>query len=103
MITTIDLAGIRARSREFHCWRATKLATPDDECILQHAPLFQILEQGADGLVGFAGETSVAFFQIIVTVPRLAVTVPDLNEPHAPFDQPAGNQHLPSLRAVAVH
>ena len=29
--------------------------------------------------------------------------VPDLHEPHAALDQPAGDQNLPGLRARAVH
>ena len=30
---------------------ATELAPPDNQCILQHAPLFEILEQGCTGLI----------------------------------------------------
>ena len=41
--------------------------------------------------------------QIVVAVPRLAIAVPHLDEPHAPFDQPPGDQNLPGLIAGAIH
>ena len=42
-------------------------------------------------------------FKIVVAVPRLAGAVPQLHEPHASLDQPAGDQQLPGLDAGAVH
>ncbi len=39
---------------------------------------------------------------VVVVVPRLAVAVPHLHEPHAALDQPPGDEHLPRLHAVAV-
>ena len=40
---------------------------------------------------------------IVVAVPRLPLAVPDLHEPHAPLDQPPGDENLPGLHARAVH
>ena len=64
--------------------------------------LLEVGEQGADRLVALAGELGVVDFDVVVVVPRLALAVPDLHEPHAALDQPAGDQNLPGLRAVAV-
>ena len=48
-------------------------------------------------------QLAVADFEVVVAVPRLALAVPDLHEPHAALDQPPGDQHLPRLHAGAVH
>ena len=39
---------------------------------------------------------------VVVAVPGLDVAVIELDEPHAPLDQPAGDQELPGLDAGAV-
>ena len=41
-------------------------------------------------------------FEVVVVVPGLPGAVPDLDEAHAALDQPAGDQDLPRLHAVAV-
>ena len=41
--------------------------------------------------------------QVLVIVPGLAGPAPDLDEPHAALEQPAGDQELPGLGARPVH
>src|SRR6266550_2343249 len=40
---------------------------------------------------------------IIVIVPRLTFTVPDLHETDTALDETAGDQNLPRLRPLSVH
>ena len=49
------------------------------------------------------GQVAVVDLEVVVAVPRLAGAVPDLHEPHAALDQPAGDENLPGLHAGAVH
>jgi hypothetical protein len=51
---------------------ATKLAAPDDECVFQHAAIFEVLEERGDGLIAFCGEALMGFFDAVVAVPGLA-------------------------------
>lgn len=39
---------------------------------------------------------------MLVAIPGLAGSVPDLHIPYAAFDKAAGDQHLPPLHAVAI-
>ena len=72
-----------------------------ERLVEQAAPL-EIGDQRADGLVALAGEVAVVDFDVVVVVPGLPLAVPDLHEPHAALDQPAGDENLPGLRAFAV-
>ena len=60
------------------------------------------MSSAAIGLVALAGQLAVVDLDVVVVVPRLAVAVPDLHEPHAALDQPPGDQQLPGLHAGAV-
>ena len=42
-------------------------------------------------------------FDVVVVIPGLALTVPDLYETHAAFEQTAGDEELAGLSGVAVH
>src|SRR3712207_5649500 len=39
---------------------------------------------------------------VVVVVPWLAVPMPDLHEPYAALDEPAGDKNLPGLQTVAI-
>ena len=45
VVAAVDLAGIRAGLRQFDGGRAAEFAAPDDERVLEHAALLEILEQ----------------------------------------------------------
>ena len=79
--------------------RAAELAAPDDQRVVEQAALLQVLDQRRAGLVGVARSS---FFrsadEVAVLVPRL---VEDLHEPHAPLDQPAGQQAVVGERRLA--
>src|ERR1017187_318364 len=64
---------------------AAKLAPPQNEGIVEHAPLFQILNQGRAGLVGFPALLTDAARQIAVMVPPWVI---ELNEPNVALGQP---------------
>src|SRR5688572_16387761 len=42
------------------------------------------------------------FFDLLMTVPRLSFAMPDLDETHSSFEQPARDQELPGLRPATV-
>ena len=64
--------------------------------------MFEIGEEGGEALAAFVGEAAVAFLNVVVAVPRLERTVPDLDVAHAALYEAAGNEHLFRLRGVAV-
>ena len=78
---------------------AAELPAPDDQRAVEQPTLLQIREQGREGLVHFLGLLRQACFEILMMVPAAG---PDLDETHAAFDQPPGDEHLFALGAVAV-
>jgi hypothetical protein len=103
VVAAVDFAGIGAWGGEFDGGGASEFAAPDDQGFVEQPALFEVLEQGADGLVAFAGEAAVIDFEVVVIVPGLAGAVPDLDEADAAFDEASGDEDLPGLLALAVH
>ena len=69
---------------------AAELSAPDDERVVEHSALLEVLDQRVAGLVdvlALAGHTAV---DVGVVVP---VVVVDLDEADAAFDQAAGHEH----------
>src|SRR6185436_17976839 len=95
--------GVRAGRRHLDRRGPAELAAPDDQRVLEHPALLQVLEERAERLVELAAKAAMADFEVVVVVPRLAGARPDLDEAHALLDQPARNQELPRLGPVAVH
>ena len=56
-------------------------------------------ETMADALVALSGEPAVIDFNIVVVVPGLALTVPELDKAHALFQQAPGDEQLPGVDA----
>ena len=46
---------VSAASTHFDGRSAAEFAAPEDECLVKQSPLFQIDEQGANGLVALLG------------------------------------------------
>ena len=88
--------------RKFDRRGAAEFAAPDDEGVVEEAALFEIGEEGGEALAAFVGEAAVAFLNVVVAVPRLERTVPDLDVAHAALYEAAGNEHLFRLRGIAV-
>ena len=65
--------------------RAAELSTPDDEGILEHPPLLQVLDQRGAGPVGDLAVLRDVVHQVPVLIPRF---VEDLHEPDAALEQP---------------
>ena len=103
VVAAVDLALIGARGGQFDGRGAAELAAPDDERLVEQAAALEVGQQGGDGLVGFAGEASVLHFEVVMAVPGLSVTVPELDEAYAAFGESAGDEELPSQDRVAVH
>src|SRR5579859_3436400 len=103
MVAAIDLAGIGTRRWQFNGGSAAKFSAPDDQRVFQHAALFEVLEQRADGLIAFLRQPFMIDLEVVMVVPRLAGAVPDLHEANAALEQAAGNEHLAGLGALAVH
>ena len=102
VVAAVDFAGIGTGLGEFDDWGAAEFAAPDDEGFVEHAALFEVFEESADGLVGFGGEAAVIDFEVVVIVPWLAFAVPELDEADPAFDEPAGDERLAAVDIVAV-
>src|SRR5215510_6778482 len=76
MIASVNLSGIGTRLWQLHRWGSSKFSAPDDKRILEHASLFEILEQRANGLITGFGQVAMVHFDVVVIVPRLAGAMP---------------------------
>ena len=80
-------------------WLATELTAPDDQGLIEHPALLEILDQSRDGLVGIAGMDAVVAFEAAVGIPVIIVMRPagvDLDKANAALDKPPGQQALPT-------
>ena len=102
VIPSVDFPLVGTRSRHFHRRSAPKFPTPDHKHVIQHASLFQILDQGRNGLVRFPRESAVVHLDVIVVVPRLTGPMPELDKTHSALHQTAGDEQLPALLGIAV-
>src|SRR5262249_55546955 len=76
---------------------AAELAGPDDQGGVEQAAALEVGEQGADGLVDGAGGVLVPLLEGAGLVPAVGAAdggAGQLEEPHAPLDQAAGQQAL---------
>ena len=91
-----------AELRQLGHRRAAELAAPHHQRGFQQAALLQVLEEGGDGPVPFAGQLAVHLLDAVVIVPRLSVAAPYLNEAHAALQQAARDEQLAAMHAAAV-
>ena len=87
-VVVASLAPLRER-------HPSELRVPQHERVLQQAALLEVAQQARDRLVGRQAHRRQLFQDAVVVVPivgRTARSAPDLDEPHAPFDQPPGQQ-----------
>ena len=70
---------------------AAKFTAPNHEGVIEHAALFQVLDEGGAGLIGFAGLVSNAGGQIAMMIPALVV---ELDKAHSAFGQAASEQTI---------
>ena len=78
--------------------RAAELAAPDDQRVVEHAALLEIVHQRRRAAIDFLGRAGDVAFHVAVVVP---VAVIELDEPHAALGQPPGQQAVGGERAVA--
>jgi hypothetical protein len=102
VVTAVDFSRISTGGWKFNGWRAAEFAAPDDQSILEHAALFEIGEQGADRLVGFPGQLAMKLREVVVVVPGLSFSMPNLYKSHPTLQQTPGNQQLTGLGPGAV-
>ena len=88
---------------QFDRRRPPKLATPDDQGLVKHPPLFQIRHQCGDGLVNLTRQLPMGFLDLRMIVPRLARTVPKLDVTDTPFEQSPSDQGLACMHSGTVH
>ena len=103
VITAVNFAGIGSGCGQFNGGRTSEFAGTQHQRIVQHAALLQVHQKRGDSLIAFAGQLAMAIFQIVVAIPGLTGTMPELHETDAPLQQPAGNQQLARLHSLAVH
>ena len=70
--------------------RPTELSAPDDQSVIEHTALFEILDEGVAGLIDVLALAGHAACEIAVVVPVVEV---DLREAHAAFGEAAGHEH----------
>ena len=70
----------------------SKFTTPNDECVLEQAPLFQVAQQGGDGLVGSPTVTSVVLGYILVRIPATGISRIQLNKANTTLDHSAASR-----------
>src|SRR5271155_4202640 len=81
---------------DLDAWRPSKLGSPDDNRLVQHAPLFQVFQQRGDRLIHAGSQFAVIFLEIGVRVPAVIfgshAAVKDLDKPNTALDQSPGSQ-----------
>ena len=103
VIAAIDFTGVGSFLGHFHDRGAAEFTAPDDEGFVEEAALFQVGEKGGDGLVTFSRELAVVDLEVVMIVPGLPGSVPDLYEADATLDEASGDEHLAALKGVAIH
>ena len=84
---------------------ATEFTAPDNECVVEHAAILEVLHQRGGGLVGLAALVAQSARQSAVLIPAGMVK---LDEPHAalsqsPRLQAVGGEGAWFFHVVAVH
>ncbi len=102
VVAAVLLARVRARRRQLHGGRPPELSAPDHQRVVQHPPLFEVLQQRSDRPVHLLRQVPVAGLDVVVVVPGLARAVVELDKPHAALQQPAGDEHLLGVDAGTV-
>ena len=78
--------------------RPAELAAPDDQGLVEHAALLEVLDQGGGAAVDLGGGPADVALEVAVVVP---VAVIELDEPDAALGQAAGQQAVRGEGAVA--
>src|SRR5687768_14814553 len=68
---------------------AAEFAAPNDECVVEEAALFEVLNEGGAGLVGGLGLAFDFGGEIAVVVP---IAMDELDERHIAFGEAAGEK-----------
>ena len=71
--------------------RAAEFTAPGDECVLEHSPLLQVLDQGRRGAVHVRGILPDEFDEIVVMVP---IAVVELDEANPAFGEATREQAI---------
>ena len=80
VVAAVHLAHVRARRGELDGGRAAELAAPDDQRVLEHPALLQVLHQRRARAVGVLAVLPQVLDQVAVVVPGLPRPAPDLDE-----------------------
>ena len=83
---------------------ASHFPSPENNCLVEQATLFQIDDEGRDGLFRNPGILFVELFQLAMLIPRRIVAVKtgagDLNKSDARFNQTPGSQSLQRIQLL---
>lgn len=91
-----------AVAAEFHRWSAAEFATPDDQRVFEHPALLEVGHQRGDRLIDLARKLTVFGLDLIVVIPRLPGSVPQLYVPDPPFEKSPGDERLPGMNPGSV-
>ena len=79
---------------------ATELAAPDDEGVVEHAALFEVLDQRSRGLVDISGHLGQLILQAAMVIP---VAVVELDEAHTFLGETTGEQGIAGEGARSIY
>ena len=80
---------------EFRAGGAAELGAPDDEGFIEHAALFEVVDEAGDGLIDLGAHGWHQVGDVLVMIPATstaAVAVEELDEADALFDEAAGGE-----------
>ena len=81
--------------------RSPKLTTPDDECVLKQASLFEVLYESGRRLIDFLAAIVERLAEVRARVPMMIpVGVVKLHEAATTFDQSPRKQAVPGVRRL---
>src|SRR4051794_1001787 len=83
------------RTAQFTHWCPSELASPNDQRIIQHASLLQVLEKRGCWLIGSLSLFGKRFVDLAVMVPAC---MHHLNESHASLNQPSSQKAVGPVR-----
>src|SRR5206468_1814581 len=77
----------RAGIVQFNRRSPSEFPSEDDQRVVQHAALFQILDERRGRLINFPGQFRVGLLQPFMAVPGLSRPMPELDKSHSPLQQ----------------
>lgn len=103
VVASVDLASIGSGLGHFDYRSTPKFSAPDYHSFVEETSLFEVRQKSADRLITFTGKTAVVLLKVVMIIPGLSCAIPNLNKANSTLHETAGDQHLSSLKVLAIH